>query len=246
MKKESKSNHATGSMDAHRAELAAARGMLDRSKAYSDAGMTLSKLEALLVEHGAAVAHFKQRGARFEEFARRYIERIDMLRCLDGDISQLAKELIAGANLMELVDADRIRLEKEGYERLHLPEPDDIEVIRAIDRERAAVMVLGCAITLQRNNMAAAQRQAIFELSRSLGGARATVARKVLALYKDLNVLVAEDRSLTEQLQPSELQFLTPKPFPMRVVSDDAFNWLLSCVESGLIEAAELTAHGLG
>jgi len=241
-----KSDHATTSgMDAHKAELAAARGMLERSRPYSDAAMTLSKLEDSLAEHSAEVASLKQRGVRFEEVARRYIERIDGLRCLDSNPSKLAEDLIAGADLMELVDADRHPLEKECYRRLTLPEPEDLNLIKAIDRERAAVMVLQSAIPLQKKKMAAAQRQAMFELSRSLGGARATIARKVLALYKDLNELVAADRSLTEQLQPSELQLLKPKPFPMSVVSPDAFDWLLDCVQSGLIDASELTASGL-
>ena len=103
------------------------------------------------------------------------------------------------------------------------------------------MMALGCAIVLQKKNILAARSQEISELSRSLAGERATTARQLLSLLKNLNERAEKDRGLAHNLYPAELDFLKPTPFPMRILSPEANSWFLQCVHEGLIEAAEIS-----
>jgi hypothetical protein len=239
MKKESKPEQASANMNARRAELTAARGQLERSHAYSDAAAFLSKLQASLSEHSATLATLKARATRLEEMARLYVQQ-DRTICLPGDLTAIAKDVIAGGDLAKIVSADRLPLEKSLYAQLRLAEPDDLPLIKEIDFERAAVMVLNRAIELQKAAVVATQRQAIFELSRSLSSGRAGIARRLLEGLKDLSLLADQDRHLSQQLEPAEIQFLKPCPFPMRILSTEAENWFLECIDNGLIEAGEL------
>jgi hypothetical protein len=239
MKREQRSEQ----MSARRDELAAVRGQLERSQARSESAAVLLKLEGLLSEHSAALKSFRDAASRLEEMARRYTEQESI--CLPGDLNAIARNLIAGDDLTKVISAARLPLEQSLYSSLHLPEIDDIGIIKNIDFERAAIQALQRAIELQKTTMAAAQRQAICEFSRSAGETRAMFARELLAAFKTLNELADRDRGLVQQLEASEIQFLRPKPFPKRMLSAEATEWLLECVSEGLIEAPEVTGVGL-
>jgi hypothetical protein len=242
-----KPEQAAANMNARKVELAAARAELERSQAYSQAATILSKLEASLAEHTAKLRNLKVRANGLEGMARGYIERETTI-CIgrDRDLTELANDLIAGGDLTEVISAARLPLDKTLYAEIRLPEPEDLGMIKQVDFERAAVMALDRAIKLQKLNIATMRRQAIFELSHSLADARATIARRLLAGFKDLNELADQDRGLANQLDATEIQFLKPRPFPNHVLSPEAITWLLECVGEGLIEAAEMTRLGLG
>jgi hypothetical protein len=239
MKREQRSEQ----MNARWAKLAAARAQLERGQARSAGEAVLSRLEGLLSEHSAALKSFRDAATRLEEMARRYTEKESI--CLPGDLNAIAKDLIAGDDLTKVISAARLPLEKGLYSGMHLPEPDDIGIIKKIDFERAATQALKRAIELQKTVMAAERRRAICEFSRSAGDVRATFARELLAAFKNLNELAERDRGLAQQLEASEIQFLRPKPFPIRMLSAEAREWLLECVSEGLIEAPEVAGVGL-
>jgi hypothetical protein len=81
----------------------------------------------------------------------------------------------------------------------------------------------------------------MFDFCTEIAPTRAAVARTVLAAVKDLEKLVAEDRSLASQLDSEELALLNPKPFPEVMISRDLAAWLHACVGKGLIDAAEMS-----
>jgi hypothetical protein len=237
------SEQASANMNARRAELAAARGQLDRSRAYSEGLTILSKLEGLLAEHSATLKQLKQRASRLEETARRFIEREAVY--FEGDLTAIAKQLISsGGNVTQVITAARLPLEKSIYASLKLPESGDLESVKEIDFERAAVDALQQAIHLQKKNIAASRREVIGELSRSLDNARATIARQLLAGLKTLNSLADQDRALAQQLNQAELEFFKPRPFPANILSTQATEWFLECVSQGLIDSAEMTESG--
>jgi len=227
-------------LDAARAQMAGALGAVERSRAYSDATASLLRLEVALSEHSATLADLKMRASRLEETARRYIQREGLI-CISGDLTAVAKELIAGGNLREVISEARRPLDKTIYSALRLPEPADLETIKSIDFERACVLALGHAIKLQKATIEVTQKQAISELSHSLASGRATNAREVLAALKTLNELADKDRGLAKQLDPAEIELLKPRLFPRGILSAEASSWFLECVREGLIEAAEIS-----
>jgi len=239
MKQEQKlSEQASANMNARRAELALARGQLDRSRGYSEATKVLSNLEAALSEHSSALEKMKTKTSRISEHASRYIDRQGM--CLPGDITAITNEIIRGADLVSVITKARLPLDQSLYRNLKLPEPSDLELVKDLDFERAAVMALREAIRLQKTIVAATRRQSIVEFARSLDGGRAILARKLLAAIRELDDLVGEDRGLAQQLEPTEVQFLHPAPFPMNIASQELRDWLFECVEQGLLQATEL------
>lgn len=244
MKQEQKlSEQASANLNARRAQLDAARGQLDRSRAYSEATTVLSNLEAALSEHSSALEKMKIKTSRVCTSAKFYIDRQGM--CLPGDLTAIGQDLIRGNDLRQVLLTARLPLEKSLYRVMHLEEPDDLESVKELDYERAAVMALREAIRLQKTIAAATRRRSIVEFARSLDGTRATLARKLLAALTELNDLVGEDQNLAQQLEPAEVQFLHPAPFPMNITSQELRDWLFECVEQGLLQATELSGARL-
>jgi len=231
MKQAAKSaQSSTPRLDAARGQMAGALGTVERSRAYSDATATLLRLQAASSEHSATLEILKARATRLEETARRYIEREGLI-CMAGDVTAVAKELIAGGNLREVISAARVPLEKSVYSALRFPETGDLEQVKEIDFERACVLGLDHAIKLQKATIELARKEGISELSRSLAGERATRVRELLAGLKILNELADQDRALAQQLDPAEVKFLEPRPFPMQLFSGEAIAWFLECAQ---------------
>jgi hypothetical protein len=248
MKREQRSE-SSPEMNARAAELAAARGQLERSQANTAALAILSKLEASLSEHATALKTMIDRSSRLEGSTRRFIQM--EASCLDGDLTAIANDLIAGGasetHLREIVSRARLPLDKDFYPNVlkTLPEPEDIQTIRDLDFERATIMVLKRAIELQKVIIATTRKRGVIELSDSLRATRAMFARKLLGAIKELNELADRDRGLGNQVEASEIQYLKPKPFPAHLLSDDSAAWLRECVSEGMIEAQEVTGIGL-
>jgi len=240
MKTAKSAESSTPRLDAARGQMAGAFGAVERGRKYSDATANLLRLETAFSEHSTALGILKMRASRLESTARLYVEREGGI-CMDGDVTAVAKEIVAGGNLRDVVSAARLSLDKTIYRALRFPEADDLTAIKEIDFERACVLVLGHAIKLQKAAVLATRSQAISELSRSLAGERATTARQLLTLLKNLNERAEEDRSLAHDLDPAELELLQPRPFPVRILSPEASSWFLECVREGLIEAAEIS-----
>jgi hypothetical protein len=236
---------ATPRLDAARGQMAGVLGTVERSRAYSDATAILLRLQVASSEHAATLGNLKARATRLEETARRYIEREGLI-CMAGDVTAVAKELIAGGDLRQVISAARVPLEKSVYSALRFPETGDLEQVKEIDFERACVLALDHAIKLQKATIELARKAAISELNLSLASSRAIVARGVLAGLKTLNELADQDRCLAEQMDPADLALLSPPPFPAtRILSDHANNWFIDCVKEGLIEDAEISVLGL-
>lgn len=208
------------------------------------AEQVLSKLEAMLREHAKAVEEMRIRCSRAQEEARIFVTR--EFNCLSSNAERLAEALIAGgatpADLMKLVSTDRLALDRL-YLRLNLKEPDDLKMIKTLDTERAAVEVLRRAIALQKGSIAELRKKDMAAVNRALGDARRKLARAVLAAVEEFNssALVEHERDLVERLQPSEMEFLEPAPFPKRFLSLEIVQWLNQCVAMGLIEATEIS-----
>ena len=231
---------AATSEQSSRPRLDAARAQMEQMERSDQAKTLLSKLQAWRSEHFAVLGTLKMGANRLKEGVRHYIQS-ESTQCLAGDVTAVANDLIAGKDLDAVITAARGPLEKTIYSRIRLAEPEDLIVVRKIDFERGAVMALDRAIELQKKHIASARSQEISELSRSLAGSRAASARQFLSLLKNLNELANQDRGLAHNLAPAELEFLKPRPFPMRILSPEANGWFLECVREGLIDAAEIS-----
>jgi hypothetical protein len=121
-------------------------------------------------------------------------------------------------------------------------DPADLAVLKEFDFERAACDVLKRAISLQKSIVADTRREQILKLNVALAPGRTALARKLLALVGELNDLADKDRGLTQELSPTEVPFLMPRPCPAGILGADAIAWLREFVEQGFIEAHEMSA----
>lgn len=219
---------------------AARRAQLDTVQAR----LILSTLESLFREHSQAVEKMRTRCSRVQQEARIFISR--ELVCLSSSAAALAQTLMAGGatpeHLKKLIFTDRQALEKNIYPKLNLKEADDLELLKELDFERAAVDVLREAIRLQKSRINTLRTEEIAALNRSRADEHTKLARAVLAAVDGLNSnpLVEQDRKLAEELG-AEIELLKPGPFPRRILSTELLRWLNECVSGGLIDAGEIS-----
>jgi len=221
-----------------------ARFDLDRAK-YKLSSVR-SKLELLLSQHETALANAQLRCEGHLPQDLRKVVQNGQTACIDGNVTALAMLVIEGANVVVLVSENRGSMERGLYKRLSTYEPDDLAMMKEWDCERAAVMILKEAISLQNKSIAASQRSAMVEFSRTVMAARAMVARKVLLALAAAQEATERDRHLAQELDPEEIRLLRPKPFPDRILNNEAVIWLLDSVAQGLIKPEELKELQLG
>ena len=118
---------------------------------------------------------------------------------------------------------------------------DDVGVFKEWDAERASLQILKEAILQQTKIVAATTKSAMEKFSKTVSQARVETAREVLAGIAQLRLIVEPDQELANGLGEDEIDALRPKPFPRRLLSSDAVQWLLDCVSEKIITKEELS-----
>lgn len=220
---------------------------IDRNRICSEARAILSQLEGWLQEHSKELDRKSLQCSRFPSDGAGRLVRQGTTACLADDVIGLAKQLIAGRNLVELV-AGQQELLKSFYRGIRFNDGSpnlvgtegDLILFMAWDAERAAVLILKAAITLQKQTVLARTRTSMEKFNRDTAEIRATTARDVLAVLVELKCAVESDQRLVEGLDPEEVACLKPQPFPLQILSSAAITWLLEAVSQKMIEPAEL------
>jgi hypothetical protein len=218
------------------------RAWLKRTQSNQTQLAILTKLETSLGEEITLLATKKTGCARLHADMTRVVAAGTM-KCMEGDINAFALRLIAGEDLLTVVTDAREGMDKF-YTQLKtsLPqfEQEDGEVVKAYDYSRAAVMILHAAIVLQKRNVAETHKASMMEFLPAIREARGTIARQFLAALEECQKAADQDRQFAEGLEPQEIQFLKPFPFPKRILSEDVLRWLFAAVNEDLIGREDL------
>lgn len=228
------------------------RAWLERTHADDAQRAMLDRLNSLLAEHSKTLQQRVFKCNRLSEDVKRVIAS-DSNRCLMTDLAVLAEQLIAGKGLDAIVLEEQNHPQmKQFYARLGfgtnsgqdviVDSVGDLEVYKAWDFERAALEVLKAAILKQKKLMAAAAKISMEKFARAVAASRAETARELIAALADVRRIVASDQALANGLTEEEIEALRPKPFPLRILSNDSISWLLDAVSAGMIKAGELSA----
>jgi len=221
---------------------------LDRNRTCGEARQILLQLEGWLAEHTKELDRKVLQCGRFSEDVRRIVRHANTICLAENEIS-LARQLIAGKNLVELVAEQQEQL-KPMYSRIRFNAggpgivggEGDLALFIEWNAERASLLILKAAITLQKQTLLATTRIAMERFSRDVAEIRASTARDFLAVFAELKSAVESDQRLVEGLDPEEVACLKPRPFPLQILSSDAITFLLEAVEQKMIEPAELGA----
>ena len=216
-------------------ENALRQAWLDRVESKKQEEGVLAKFRVWLDQHLAELELAKLRCCRMSADINNILGRMCYM---DGDPNALARKLIAGEDLMKIVSDARKDLGAI-YQRIDA-DKEEIDALKAVDGELAAVAVLKQAIKLQTTLAAEARRRSIAELSSVIAETRSSLARAALAAVFALQSVADQDRHLTLGLEEDEVTFMSPTPFPERVLSDRAISWLLAAADTGLVRREEL------
>ncbi len=206
---------------------------LDGDVRYRDAQLKLITLRSDLSAHSQSLEKWLATATRLQQDARTFIQR--ELVCLPGTIPDLVDALLAGGHLTEIVTGARKPLQKTLYARLRLTDPEDLETIKKVDQERAAVTLLKHAITSLEEQLDRMRRAAVAEYIGKTQESRSVIARDIIAVLTKLKEVAERDRAIFQSFGTEERRFLRPRPFPDSVFSADASAWFLEAVEQGLI-----------
>jgi len=230
-----------GASSAETAMVALKRASLRRTQSNQQQQGILSRLQISLSEHTIEMNRRRLNCARLQEQARNLVER-DNTRCIDGDELVLARRLIEGESIETVVFDARKALASD-YVQIAASlqfDKEDADVIKALDDERAAVLILKQAVRFQKWNIETLRAKAMTEYLPLLAEARSASIRKFLASLADCEAAAEQDRRLADGLEPEEIRLLRPSPLPKRIVSDDTLKCLLDAVSEKLIEQEEL------
>jgi hypothetical protein len=213
----------------------------NRNRICGEARSLLTQLETWLAEHEKSLKQREMGCARLLDDPRRVFQN-GGTAAIKTDPVTLATQLISGKKTLAEIVADEQQLLAPFYRRLQFGEghEDDVTIFREWDRERASVLVLRAAIALQKTTVLKLTESSMREFSSGIAELRAPMARDFLALVAELKRVLAPDRSLAEELDPGEVSYLKPAPFPHRILSSEAIAWLLDAVSAGIIQPAEL------
>jgi hypothetical protein len=220
------------------------RAWLKRTQSNLAQRATLSGLQTSLGERIKELGAKKIASSRVQADLKRMIEG-GTTRCVsaDADISALALRLIAGEDLATVVtDAT------QGMEKLYVTikaslshdDKDDADVLKAVNFLRAGVMILQEAIVLQKRKLAETHTAAMAEFLPAIKEARGINARQFLVALADCQKAAEQDRLFADGLEPEEIQLLKPRPFPVRILSEDVLRWLFAAANEDLIGREDL------
>lgn len=216
------------------------KAWVERTRACNEAGSLLNKLQEWLREHQVRLEQETMRCARIGDEAGRLL-RGGATACIRADATVLASQVIAGIDLTGLI-LEQQKLLDPFYRKMYFGESngDHLSLFKAWDMERAAVLILSAAISLQKRTVAEVTRLAMQKFSSAVAPARADTARAFLALVAQMQTLVEADQRLAEGLETAEIPLLRPKPFPMRILGSDVYEFFLDAISQGMIDPAEL------
>ena len=224
------------------------RAWLERNKACDDTRVVLGQLKLWFLEHSKTLNAKAARCSRFSADVQRLINNGGS-RCLFSSVDVLAAQLLAGKTMDAIIleEQNQPQLKKQYSKMSFVSGPnmvggaDDLGVFKEWDAERAALQILKEAILQQTKIVAATTESAMQRFSKTVSQARVETAREVLAGIAQLRLIVEPDQELANGLGEDEIDALRPKPFPRRLLSSEAVQWLLDCVAEKIITPEELS-----
>jgi hypothetical protein len=124
-------------------------------------------------------------------------------------------------------------------------DPNDLELFKSWDAERASMLILREAIAQQKKIVAASTKTSMERFSKTVAAARIETAHELLGLIGQMRRIVEPDQALATGLEEDERAALRPQPFPNFLLSSAAVQWLLDCVSERIISREELSGLGL-
>ena len=227
--------------------LAFNKASLARAQSNSEQKYILTRLQGQLNEHITEMSRRKMGCSRLDEGLRRLIEA-GTTKCMDGDANAFGRRLIAGENLeIILPEARKGRENFYAQSKMALSpfDRDDVDVLSALDDERAAVMILEAAVQIQRRNISEARRNSMAQFAPAIADARRALARQILEGLSLCKKAAEQDRRLTEGLEPEEVALLRPQPLSAGILSQEAERWLFVAAGENLITQEEISEHAL-
>jgi len=221
---------------------------VDRQRVCGEARALLLQLEAWLAEHLKQLDHQFLRCSGFSAGPRRVVQNGTTM-FLVHDPVQLAEQLIAGKALDQIILGEQEDPQlKRIYSAIRFNEggpgivggEGDLAIMKKYDAEKAAVEILKAAIKIQRKAVLAKTSISMETFSRTVSTVRAETARDILAAVAELRAAAEPDQHLAEGLEPEEIDCLRPRPFPLRLLSDEAHQWLLDSVSQKMLALADL------
>ncbi|MGA8310170.1 MAG: hypothetical protein WB755_09085 [Terriglobales bacterium] len=135
------------------------------------------------------------------------------------------------------------------YACLRFQDASDLEFVKNLDDERAAVMILERAVTLQSAEVLKQKNVAMVEIVQSLRPKRERIARQIAKALTELRAALAEDQEFGYALTLQDEGFASkifPPLFPARVLLDaEIRGWMTEAHRSGLIDSSEEDATAL-
>ncbi len=227
-----------------------AKAWVERANAGQEAKAVLTQLEGRLSEHTKALANRRLRASRLTPEVQRLIQN-GQTRCIVTPPDALAAQLLAGKTLAALILEERTSPQlKQFYAALNFncgSGPDvisgdgDLAFFLEFDWERAAIEILKAAILLQKKNAMAAAKSSMEKFSRTVFKFRTETARALLSALAEMQRIVEPDQALGRTLDEYEIATLRPRPFPLQLLSGEAYAFLLDCVSEKMIGADELS-----
>jgi hypothetical protein len=216
------------------------KAWVDRTSACHEAESLLSQLQGRLREHQARLEQEVLRCARIGDEAGRVL-RGGATACIRADAGVLAAQVIHGSDLTELI-LEQQKLLDPFYKKLFFGEGngDYLELYKRWDLERAAVLVLTAAISLQKRTVAEVTRLSMQKFSAAVAPKRAENARAFLALVAQMQTLMQADQEIVQGLEPAEISLLRPRAFPVRILGLDVIEWFLDAISQGMIDPADV------
>jgi hypothetical protein len=220
------------------------KAWLERTRACHEAASLLSNLKLSLVQHEAALSRLELRACRFCDEVKRVIYNRGTA-CLQSDPTVLAGRLVRGEKALDAIILEEQRLLEPRYRKINFgmtgSPADDLVAYKELEGERAAVLILKAAISLQKTASATVNKASMEKFSHAAAEARAETALSFLAAFAQLQAAVKGDQAIADGLEPEDLQCLRPRPFPLRILSAEVREWLLDSLAEGMIQPTELT-----
>lgn len=216
------------------------KAWVEREKLCGEARTVLMRLETWLAEHTAALTRTEMLCSRLDHEGAGRLVRQGTTRCLNNSAEDLAKQLLRGKNLAEMVREEQRQLEAF-YSSLNFgANSSDVVPFKLWDAERASCAILTSAISIQKKEMAWVLATSMERFSEAVRGTRSETGRAFLSALAEMKHAVAADQKLAENLSPEEIAMLKPRPFPLEMLSNDAIAWLLDAIGQRLLDSAEV------
>lgn len=224
------------------------RAFLDRERIAGDARALLSSLEQSLAARERNLKITSDRCSRLSESVRVLVQNANC-RCLGSDSTVLARQVLAGRDLDEILREESRDPMLERFVRSInfsssipdvITDPGDKLLFCEWLSHRGAIDILRIAVKLQKQIVRDLSKTAMEKFSKSVASSRVATVRRVLELLAELRSATASEMEVSRGLDPDEADQLKPRPWPAQPLAHAAITFLLDAVAAGMIDAAEL------